>query len=389
MSKRLETEVWSLDNCAGCGLCVAACSKQVLAWEAGGDHPVLQKRTKTVGYTRGTLDSCTFCQKFCEEACPRLQRWAPLEARVFLAASARGPVKTGAPNDVIRSILTAGRSAGLLDGVVMLDVDPWELKPVARVVSTVEDIVGSVGPQYMWAPVFDALNEAIFERGMQNVAIVGTPCASQAVRRIKASTNTRLSPYQDAIRLTVAVFCTGIYKPEVVEEILIKRMDVARDQVKRLEISPDREWMRAVLWDGSVRTIPRQQAESYTRPGCGSCDDYLGESADVAVGKLGAPEGMSTLIIRSRTGDVFVRNAIQMNLLETSREVDVETLEAAAEEKDRRERARAFKDLQILMLDALSDPFMRSEAIQQFVRMYRTPARPGSKEPVRSGCTGC
>ena len=25
MSKRLEMEVWSLDNCAGCGLCVAEC----------------------------------------------------------------------------------------------------------------------------------------------------------------------------------------------------------------------------------------------------------------------------------------------------------------------------------------------------------------------------
>ena len=48
MVKRLETEVWSLDTCAGCGLCVATCSKQMLEWD-GGDHPVLQKRTKTVG----------------------------------------------------------------------------------------------------------------------------------------------------------------------------------------------------------------------------------------------------------------------------------------------------------------------------------------------------
>ena len=56
---------------------------------------------------------------------------------------------------------------------------------------------------------------------------------------------------------------------------------------------------------------------------------------------------------------------------------------------DRRERARAFKDLQILMLDALADPLKRNEAIQQFVRLYRTPVRAGAKEPARSGCTGC
>jgi len=386
--KRLEAEVWSLDTCAGCGLCVAACSKQVLKWD-GEDHPVLEKRIKTVGYTKETLDSCSFCQKFCEEACPRLQHWTPLEPRTTLSAMARGPVKSGAPNDVARAILTAGRSAGLLDGVVMLDIDPLTLKPAARVVSTVLEIVSTLGPQYLWAPVFDALNEAVFVQNMRNIAILATPCAAQAIRKLKDSDNPRLRPYQEAIRLTLAVFCTGVYRPDMVEEILVERMAVPREQVKRLEISPDREWMRAVLWDGSVRTIPRQQAEGYTRPGCGTCDDYLGESADIAVGTLGAPEGASTLIARSSVGDIFIRNAIQMNLLETSHRVDEAALAAAAAEKDRRERAQSFKDLQILMLDGLSDPLKRNEALQQFARLYRTPERAGGPREQRSGCTGC
>jgi coenzyme F420 hydrogenase subunit beta len=388
MSKRLEAEVWSLDNCSGCGMCVAACSKQVLEWD-GGDHPVIGIRTKTVGYSKGPLDSCSFCQKFCEQVCPRLDRWLPLEATLTLSARARGPVRSGAPNDVARAILAAGRSAGILDGVVMLDLDPWELEPVSRVAASVEEIVDNVGPQYLWGPVFEALNEAIFERGMRNIAIFSNPCSAQAVRKLRASKNALLRPYQEAIRLSVAIFCTGAYKPEVVEDILIKRMDVARQHVKRLEISPDREWMRAVLWDGSVRTIPRQQAERYTRRGCGICDDYLGESADLAVGSLGAPEGSSTLIVRSRAGDIFVRNAVQMNVLETSPHVDQSALEAAADEKDRRERARLFKDLQILMLDGLSDPYKRNEAIQQFVRLYRTPIRSNPLEPNPGGCNGC
>jgi len=388
MVKRLESEVWSLDNCAGCGLCVAACSKQVLKWD-GEDHPVVDQRIKTVGYTRAPLDSCTFCQKFCEEACPRLDRWAALEPKMMLAARARGPVKSGAPNDVMRSILVAGRSAGLLDGVVMMDLDPWTLKPIARVAALVEEIASSIGPQYLWAPVFDTLNEAIFERRMKNVAVVGTPCAAQAIRKIKTSANTRLRPYQDAIRLSLAVFCTGIYTPDLIDEVLVKRMGVPRDQVKRLEVSADRETLRAMLWDGSTRTIARQEVEGYTRPGCGTCDDYLGESADVAVGALGAGEDASTLIVRTRTGDVFVRNAIQMNLLETTREVDADALAAAASEKDRRERAQAFKDLRILMLDALADPLKRGEAITQFTRLYRTPIRSDVREAAPRGCSAC
>lgn len=388
MSKRLEAEVWALEDCAGCGMCIAACSKQVLRWN-GEEHPVLERRTKSIGYSKSPLDTCSFCEKFCEQACPRLDRWNPLEAKVMLSAKARGPINSGSPNDVVRGILTAGRSAGLLDGVLMLDLDPWELKPISRVASTVEEIVDSVGPQYLWAPIFEKLNEAIFERGMKNLAVVGTPCTAQAIRKIKSSTNWLMSPYQGAIRLSMAVFCTGIYHPEVIEEVLVKRLGVSRDQVKRLEVSPDREWLRAVLWDDSVRTIPRQQAERYTRSGCGSCDDYLGESADLAIGALGAKGDASTLIIRTRTGDIFVRNAVQMNLLETSMEVDTDALAAAAREKDRRERAKAFKDLRVLMLDALADPMKRSEAIQQFVRLYRTPSPSEAKETIRSSCTGC
>jgi coenzyme F420 hydrogenase subunit beta len=224
---------------------------------------------------------------------------------------------------------------------------------------------------------------------LENLAIVGTPCAAQAIRKLKASTNPRLAPYQKAIRLSIAVFCTGIYRPELIEEILVKRMGVNRDQVKRLEISPDRQWLQAVLWDNSLRVIPRQQAESFTRLGCGSCDDYLGESADLALGALGVSAGYSTLLVRSRIGDIFVRNAVQMNLLETTQEVDETALGIAAAEKDRRERAKVFKDLQVLMLDALSDPLKRNEAIAQFVRLYHTPQRSGVGDHPRNGCTGC
>lgn len=388
MTNRLDAEVWDLDNCSGCGMCVAACSKQVLEWQEA-THPVRQTQTKTLGLSKTTLDSCSFCQKFCEEVCPRLDHWLPIEARSIQAAHARGPVFSGAPNDIIRAVMSAGRSTGLLDGLIMLDLDRWTLKPVARIGSTVEQIVDTVGPQYLWAPLFDVLNEAIFLHRLENIAVIGTPCTAQAVRKLRSSTNPRLKPYQDAIRLSVAVFCTGVFKPEMIDEVLVKRMNVAREQVRRLEISPDRQWLQVTLWDGSVRTIQRQQAESFTRPGCGKCDDFLGESADLAVGTLGAPAEASTLIVRSQAGEIFVRNAVQMGLLETSPEVDLKALEAAASEKDRRERAQAFKDLEILMLDGLADPKKRAEAIQQFIRLYRTPVRPGVVENVPRGCTGC
>jgi len=388
MVKRLEAEVWIHDNCAGCGLCVSACSKLVLSWN-GGSHPVLRRPIKTVGYTKGTLDSCTFCPKFCEEVCPRLEHLAPLETKVVQAAKANGPVKTGTPNGVILSILAAGRSAGLIDGVLMHDFDPWKLEPIVRVASTVEEIVDSIGPQYLWAPTLGVLNEAIFDWGMKNLAVVGTPCVAQAIRKLKNSTNPRLKPYQDAIRLVISVFCTGIYRPELIEEEVLKKMGIAPDSIRRLEVSIKQDALKVMLWDGSERIIERQQAESYTRSGCGSCDDFLGTSADIAVGNLGTAEDASTLLIYTRTGDVFTRNAIKMHLINTTDKVDLKALKVAAGEKSRRERAQAFQDIRVLMLDALVDPLKRGEAIQQFVRLYRTPVSSKPQEIVRNSCTGC
>jgi len=388
MSKRLEAEVWAQNNCAGCGLCVSACSKQVLSWD-GGSHPVLRRPIKTIGYTQGTLDTCTFCSKFCEEVCPRLEHTAPLEAKVVQAAKANGPVKTGTPNGVILGILAAGRSAGLIDGVLLQDFDPWKLEPTTKVVSTVEEIVDSIGPQYLWSPTLDVLNEPVFDWGMKNLAIVGTPCVAQAIRKLKDSTNPRLKPYQEAIRLVISVFCTGVYRPELIREEVIIKMGIAPDSIKRLEDSAEHDALKVVLWDGSEKIIERQRADNYTRVGCGSCTDFLGTSADIAVGNLGTAEDASTLLIYTTTGDVFTRNAIKMKLINTTDKVDLNALKKAAEEKSRRERAQAFQDVRILMLDALADPLKRGEAIQQFARLYRTPVASKPQESVRNSCTGC
>ncbi len=388
MSKRLEAEVWALDNCSGCGLCVAVCSKQVLKWN-GNNHPSFERPIKTIGYTKQVLDTCSFCNQFCEEVCPRLGYLAPLDAEVILGAKANGPVKTGTPNGVITAILAAGRSAGLIDGVVMNDFDPWMLQPVTNVASTVEDIANSVGPQYIWTPTFDSLNSAIFDWGKRNLAVVGTPCVAQAIRQLKESTESRLKPYREAIRLVISVFCTGVYRPELIEEEVIKKLGVPRNAIRRIEVSSEQDGLKVILWDGEERIIARQQAEAYTRSGCGSCDDFLGSSADIAIGNLGTPQDSSTLLVYNTVGDIFTRNAQKMRLIETSEDVDLEALNLAQGEKSRRDRAQAFKVNRLLMLDALADPLKRGEAIQQFTRLYRTPVHSEPQNSARNGCTGC
>jgi len=389
MSTRLQQEVWALDRCSGCGVCVAACSKGVLYWD-GEQHPLLEEREKALGLSRLKLRTCEVCEKFCELSCPRLVDWTPMEPRTMVSARSAGVVQSGAPNDVIQALLVAARSADLIDGVVMLDMDPWTLEPVARVATTVDEIVSSVGMQYLWAPVLSALNEAIFELGLTKLAVVGSPCVAEGARRLMNAEHSRLWPYQKAIRLTIASFCTGIYMPEMVTELLEQGKGIDRQQIRGLTTSVADGTLTVALWGGAEHSIPLTEVEPFTRRGCGSCDDYLGESADVAVGAVGALPGFSTLITRTPAGEVFVQNARRSGLLETIDQVDKAALSAAKEEKDRRARAQAFDEFRILMLDALSDPRQRAQVRKQFVSLYGAPQVGASKrEECNVSCSGC
>lgn len=389
MSTRLQQEVWALDRCSGCGVCVAACSKEVLYWDEQ-QHPLLEEREKALGLSHIKLRTCEVCEKFCELSCPRLVDRTPMEPRTMVSARSAGVVQSGASNDVIQVLLVAARSADLIDGVIMLDMDPWTLEPVARVATTVDEIVSGVGMQYLWAPVLSALNEAVFELGLTKLAIVGSPCVAEGARRLMDAGHERLWPYRQAIRLTIASFCTGVYMPDMVARLLERGMGISRHQIRRLTTSVTDGIMTVTLWDGAERTIPLTDVEPFTRHGCGSCDDYLGESADIAVGTVGAQPGYATLIVRTPAGEVFVQNARNFGLLETIPQVDEAALNTAKAEKDRRVRAQAFDEFRILTLDALSDPGKRAQVRKQFVSLYGAPQVGASKrEENHVTCSGC
>ena len=389
MVTRLRQEVWASGRCSGCGACVAACSKGVLYWN-GDQHPHLEQREKVLGLTRKTLSTCEVCEKFCELSCPRISGQAALGALSRTSARTSSVHRSGKPNDVIRSLLIAAHSAGLIDGVVMQDMDPWTLEPTATIASSVDEIVAGVGMQYLWTPVLSALNEAIFERGLSNLAVVGPPCVAEGARQLLAAHHDRLKPYREAIRLTIASFCTGVFMPQMVVELIEHGMGIGRHEIQGLTSAVANDSMTLSLWDGNQREIPLTQVEPFTRQGCARCDDYLGESADIAIGTVGASPGYSTLITRTQTGEAIVQNAVRSGLVELLDEIDEALLDAATSEKDRRARAQAFDDFHILMLEGLDDPKAQGQIRQQFVHLYGVPKKQklnGRQQYV--GCGGC
>lgn len=389
MSTKLQQEVWALGRCSGCGGCVDACSKGVLYWGDEG-HPLLEHRQKAIGLTRLTLRACEVCEHFCELSCPRLAETDQIPPLSMLSARAMGVVNSGDPNDVIRSLLVAARSAGLIDGVILLDLDPWALQPEARIATSVGEIVSGSGMQYLWAPVLSKLNEAIFERGLTKLAIVGPPCVAEGVRTLTGADHPRLWPYREAIRFTISQFCKGIYLPEMIDALIEQKLGIPRRLIRALTTSITEGTLTVTLLDNEMRTIPLTEVDAYTRRGCASCSDFLGQSADVAIGNVGAEPDHAAVIVRTAIGEVVVQNAIRFELLKAFSQVDQEALLEAQAQKDRRSRAQAFDDLHILMLGAMGDPKKQSQVQKCFVNLYETEnGKNKTRRNADVSCGGC
>jgi hypothetical protein len=79
-----------------------------------------------------------------------------------------------------------------------------------------------------------------------------------------------------------------------------------------------------------------------------------------------------------------------MKWLETVDEVNAGALERASADKDRRERAQAFDELQVMALDALRDPRKLAEVKIRFDLLYGRPRVISKKEDYRyAGCGDC
>ncbi|NIS80110.1 MAG: hypothetical protein GTO14_07855 [Anaerolineales bacterium] len=389
MSKQLRQDVWAMGRCSGCGVCVAACSKGVLYWDEE-QHPLLEEREKTLGLSQLKLRTCEVCERFCELCCPRLTELAPSTTLDTFAARSAGVTQSGEPNELIRSLLVAARSADLIDGVLMLDMDPWSLKPVARIATSVDEIVSSVGMQFLWAPVLSALNEAVFDYGLSKLAVVATPCVAEGARRLMQANHPRLRHYREALRVVIASFCTGIFMPNFVDELLERGMGIPRNRIYRIKTSITENTMTVSQWKGAEQVVPLTEVEGFTHRGCSRCTDFLGEQADIAIGNVGAKRGFSTLIVRTPTGEVFLHNAIRFGLVDVSDQVDEVALSAAQTQKDLRSRAQAFDEFQILMLDALSRPNLQAAVRKRFVALYGAPkGKIPARENCNVSCGGC
>ena len=328
----LKKEVWDAGLCSGCGACVAVCPAEGLFFEAGGgtDSPV------STGTCKEDPDGvpCGVCYAVCPRASGETRQMLG-EYTDAIAARAAFDVPRRQSGGAVTAILASALDEGLLDGIVTVTEDRFTLEPRSAVITSSSALIHEAGSRYSWwVPLLASLKEAVVRRKLRRIAVVGVPCAVQAVQRMRRSDHQLAKPYGRSIRLLVGLFCTESFDYRaLIGGVLGEKYGVEPWQVKRLNVAGKLE----VTVEGRDQiAIPLEELDATVRPGCRTCTDFAAVDADISAGAVGAPKGYTTLLIRTPVGKSFVDRAVASGRLAAGPKVDLAAVEKLAVAKSKR-----------------------------------------------------
>ncbi len=268
----------------------------------------------------------------CYAVCPRTVAQATETLGNYidlLAAKTTRDIARRQSGGAVTGILAHALDTGMIDAVVTIGEDRFTLRPVSVVITSREQLVHEAGSRYSWwVPFLAALKTAVVNRKYHKIAIVGVPCAVQAVSRIRTSDHDLLQPYARSIRLVIGLFCTESFDYEaLIGKKLKSEHNIATWEIKKLDV---RGKLEVTMKDGSAFSFPLKELDETVRTGCHHCTDTTALFSDISAGSVGSPEGYTTLIVRNLIGKSFLESAVQAGDLVVSKDIDPGAIEKLA-----------------------------------------------------------
>ncbi len=311
----LKREIWDTQKCFGCGACVGVCPVGIVEYRGGGVPEVTGK--------------CTECG-ICHSVCPAVMT---LEERREIAASygdgseigsikrryfARSTdfeiIKRSQSLGVVTTILKHVLENGV-DAAIVVSADE-KMRSKTVIARSYDDLKKSSKVKYIWAPILERLREIGSDKSIKNVAIIGTPCVIQAVRRIERS---KLNKLKKKIKYAIGLFCWEIFRNELIHEMLLRELKLDIDPRRIWRLSIKRRELYVELVSGEEHVIPLEVCAKYARAGCGHCTDFTNEWADISIGDAGAPKDYLTVLTRTDVGERLLSDLIEAGKIEVGR----------------------------------------------------------------------
>jgi len=335
--------------CCSCGTCVGICPTQALAMFYGAS-PLYDEEPQPI-VDREKCNDCGLCYDTCpgkEIPLPNLdtfifgrKRDLENEPLGIYREIYEGYAKNldlrrkGASGGSVTALLAYALDHGVLDGVIVAANDPqrpWRIVPT--IATTVEELTHTMSTKHCLVPINAALREAVVERGLQKVGVVGCPCHIEAIRKIQMASKPR--KIAEAVALTVSLYCATNFWWEATRHMLFEEFGVSDlNEVKGFVYRGGGRPQDCIvtLADGTKRAVSLFSTFfNYLFPfqseRCSTCYDWAGELADISFGDLYVsfflrPNelGWNSMVARTQTGENLLLEAAKKDYLFVRRSV--------------------------------------------------------------------
>ena len=348
--KDMMNDVVDAGTCCECGTCVLACPHNVIEYIDGKPKQTAKASAPFdyCGVSEGA--GCDVCAAVCPRLWPREDHMRDVQfgndrpyedifgvfRSIFVARSTQPDLaEAGQDGGIVTALLAWARGTDRIDGAIVSAVGEQDdpCFPTPKVVTTVEEIKATTGSWYTYCPNDLGLEE-VRTRDLKKVAFVGVPCQITPLRKMefmdpgfllgpkkKAKIVARqrgfLRDFSDRVAFNIGLFCTEVFRPELMTERIEKQMGIPLGDVRQFNVKHE---VLIYLKSGGVETIPLKEAMAeYQRPECKHCADFSAELADIACGGVGT-ERATIVVIRTRKGEEIWRD------FQAAGEVEVEPI---------------------------------------------------------------
>lgn len=334
----LFREVAGTDVCGGCGACVVACPRKLLAYSADETRPYQTDEASGPDGCRFGEAGCDICTRVCarfrsDPAAIELERFGRVRGEAEAAGTElerlalRATDSTGQDGGLVTATLAWALRSGLVDGAVVAAPDPERpLRNTPAIVTTTEEVLASAGSRYTYSTNLLTLRDA---PSTSRLAFVGTPCQVSALVKGQWSALKKFRP----VVFSIALMCSETFDEEAFLDGLLVgtfKLDLAKItkvNIKgKLLVHTDQEDLdhiaegrvpgsKARLLEGGIVEIPLREVRPAVREQCAHCRDFSGEWADLSAGGVGM-DGWTMAILRTPTASEWVARMVEEGVLE-------------------------------------------------------------------------